>query len=231
VGLEFFHYLHRIHELLVLIPHLRSGLSTRSNHQFEYSLIPIEPMFCFAIQLVEPFNLDRVLCRLLNNEIHRALSPFVGHLLLRSAVSALSDNVNQRIEFAIRMSDGRLSSLLSFRKFRKRISQAVIGLASCPPLAPSSHNHWLQDSLIPIQSIFRQAQSKLGLPVRLDQFVDCNRVLRLLLDDEVHRALSLFVSHRLELLTFTCQRSQGGILAAFTTRWKTLIKQTICSLS
>jgi hypothetical protein len=43
--------------------------------------------------------------------------------------------------------------------------------------------------------MFGQAQTKFSLTLRLEQLFNPDRILRLLLDDEIHRALSLFVGH------------------------------------
>src|SRR5437868_7138728 len=123
-------------------------LSARSpasvNHQFENAFKPTRLLVALLL-------IDRELRLLLNNEIHRALSFFVGHWLIpliSRTVLLSSNNVDQHIKFAVRVRNRILSAFLGFRKFLLRFGkfhkgrcQTLVGAAPSVPLATAGPDH------------------------------------------------------------------------------------------
>src|ERR1700686_561801 len=60
----------------------------------------------------------------------------------------------------------------------------------------SGLDHELEYSFIPIKAMIMHLEANFSSALRFEQLLDLNRKLRRLLDDKIHCALSLFVSHR-----------------------------------
>src|SRR5256885_2241 len=110
----------------ILLTYVLSRAPPCFYHQLENSFIAIQSMimhievkFSFSLRFQELLDPNRVLRRLLDDEIHRALSLFIGHGFLRFAVSAYSYDVNQSIESLVSVSDSCFSPCLCFSEGRK----------------------------------------------------------------------------------------------------------------
>src|SRR5437870_4634413 len=101
-------------------------------------IMHIEVKFSFSLRFQELLDPNRVLRRLLDDEIHRALSLFVRHWFLRFAVSAFSYDVDQRIESSIRMSLTLGERCQCVGKSCKALFEPLVHLADVSPRAPAS---------------------------------------------------------------------------------------------
>jgi hypothetical protein len=73
-----------------------------------------------------------------------------------------------------------------------------ISLTHLLPRTSSSCDHQLENSFVPIKAMLLHLKAKFSFTLRLIQLFNVDRKLRLLFDNEIHRALSLLVGHRIE---------------------------------
>lgn len=125
----------------------------------------------------------------------------------RAPVAVRSNYVNESIKLSVRVRLELPHLLITLLETLVLLAQTFVMLSHLPARSPAGFYHQFQYALVPVEPVFiaispmfTKTQPVFSSTVRIEQLVDRNRVLCLLLNNEIHRTLSLVVSHRWKLV-------------------------------